>query len=78
MVSDLRLPGEDGYWLLQQLRALESGRDVPVIAFSGNASDDERARSHAAGFAAHLVKPVDPEVLTRTLAATFSRDPGIV
>lgn len=78
VVSDLRLPGEDGYWLLQQLRALESGRDVPVIAFSGNASDDERARSHAAGFAAHLVKPVDPEVLTRTLAATFSRDPGIV
>jgi PAS domain S-box-containing protein len=77
VISDLRLPGEDGYWLLERIRALDAVRDVPVIAFSGNASADERAKSLAAGFAAHLIKPVDPEVLVRTLASTIARAPGV-
>lgn len=78
VLSDLSLPGEDGYWFLQQIRALETGRDVPVIAFSGYGSTTERTRCLDAGFVAHLVKPVDPEALVRAVAAVVSRDLGIV
>ncbi|MGZ5434314.1 MAG: hybrid sensor histidine kinase/response regulator, partial [Thermoanaerobaculia bacterium] len=77
VVSDLGLPGEDGYSFLQQIRTLDTGGDVPVIAFSGYSSATERARCLDAGFACHLVKPVDPEVLVRTIAAMVARDPGI-
>ena len=74
VVSDLGLPGEDGYAFLRRIRALDTGRDVPVIAFSGYSSATERARCLEAGFIAHLTKPVDPDVLARTLAAVVARD----
>ena len=44
VVSDLGLPEEDGYAFLRQIRALDVGRDVPVIAFSGYSSATERTR----------------------------------
>ena len=78
VVSDLGLRGEDGYSFLQQIRALDTGRDVPVIAFTGYGSATERARCLDAGFAALLIKPVDPDVLVRALAAVVSRNPSIV
>jgi CheY-like chemotaxis protein len=74
IVSDLGLPGEDGYGFLRRIRALDIGRDVPVIAFSGHSSTAERDRCLEAGFIAHLVKPVDPEMLVRTLAAVVAHD----
>jgi signal transduction histidine kinase/ActR/RegA family two-component response regulator len=77
VISDLGLPGEDGYWFLHQLRALDLGRDVPVIAFSGYASATECARCVDAGFSAHLIKPVDPNALVQAVAAALSRDPSI-
>jgi CheY-like chemotaxis protein len=77
VVTDLGLPGEDGYVFLERLRALAAGRDVPVIALSGHASPSERTHCIASGFALHLVKPVDPEVLVRSIAAAVAHDPGI-
>ena len=77
VVSDLRLPGDDGYAFLRRVRALETGRDIPVVSFSGNASKDERDRSLGAGFACHLTKPVDPEHLVRALAALVAPAPGL-
>jgi CheY-like chemotaxis protein len=76
VVSDLGLPGEDGYAFLRRIRALDIGRDVPVIAFSGYSSAVERDRCLEAGFIAHLVKPVDPEVLVRMLATVVAHDAG--
>jgi CheY-like chemotaxis protein len=77
VVSDLGLPGDDGYSFLQQIRALDTGRDVPVIAFSGYVSPTERARCIEAGFAAQLIKPVDPDTLVRTLASVLAHDPSV-
>ncbi len=77
VISDLSLPGEDGYWFLQQVRQLDPGRDVPVIALSGYSSMTERGRTLDAGFADHLVKPVDPDVLVRAIAAVIARDPDL-
>lgn len=71
LVSDVGLPGEDGYALLGRIRALPEadGRDVPAIALTGYGGDEDRARATAAGFARHMVKPIDPPELVDVVAA---------
>jgi CheY-like chemotaxis protein/anti-sigma regulatory factor (Ser/Thr protein kinase) len=76
VISDLGLPGDDGYWLLERIRALDSGRDVPVIAFSGYSSATDRSRCLDAGFVTYLIKPVDPNALVRALASALAHDPS--
>ncbi|HEY5948814.1 MAG TPA: ATP-binding protein, partial [Kofleriaceae bacterium] len=53
---DLGLPVMNGYSLAEALRA---AHHIPVVAITGFGQDSDRQRTHAAGFAAHLVKPVD-------------------
>jgi CheY-like chemotaxis protein len=55
----------DGYQLGTALRA---GRDVRLVAVTGYGQERDRARSRAAGFEAHLAKPVDMTLLQRLLA----------
>jgi PAS domain S-box-containing protein len=69
LVSDLGLPGMDGYELLQALRGRGPTRALRAVAVSAYASVDDRARALAVGFAAHVAKPVDPAALVRALAA---------
>ena len=52
----------------QRLRELPGLRDVLLIAITGYGQEEDRACSRAAGFDHHLVKPVDPETLSRLLA----------
>jgi signal transduction histidine kinase/CheY-like chemotaxis protein len=66
VVSDLAMPGADGYALLAMLRA--RGIDAPVIAVTGFATPEDRRRALAAGFRAHIPKPVDVDGLLRTVA----------
>jgi CheY-like chemotaxis protein len=68
VLCDLGLPDTDGFALLARLRAARPGARLPVIALTGRAQPEDRARTAAAGFAAHLVKPVDAEELTGALA----------
>jgi PAS domain S-box-containing protein len=65
VVSDLSMPGQDGYALVARLRQLDaaSGRRRPAIALTAHAGPDERRRALAAGFDAYLVKPVDAKDL---------------
>jgi CheY-like chemotaxis protein len=67
LVSDLAMPGEDGFSLLKKVRALDRGADIPVIAVTGFASEADRVRTLAAGFAAHFSKPVDLDRLVATV-----------
>jgi len=60
IVSDIGLPDGSGYDLLKTIR---SRHPMPAIAMSGFGTDDDIARSRAVGFAEHLVKPVDFELL---------------
>jgi len=62
------LPGIDGFEVARQLRAMGRGTDVRLIAISGYGQPVDRKRAQAAGFDAHLVKPVDTEVLRTVLA----------
>jgi signal transduction histidine kinase/ActR/RegA family two-component response regulator len=70
LVSDIGLPDEDGYALIQQLRQHEArhGGFLPAVALTGYARDEDRARCLASGFQAHVSKPVDPVELTSAIA----------
>jgi len=70
LVSDIGMPGEDGYALIRDIREYERahGGCLPVIALTGYAGDDERIRILAAGFQAHVPKPLDPAELTAAIA----------
>jgi CheY-like chemotaxis protein len=65
VLCDISMPDRDGFWLLREVRALPSGRagDVPFAALTAHASAATREQVLAAGFAAHLPKPADPDML---------------
>jgi signal transduction histidine kinase len=65
IISDISMPGIDGYTLLAELRRMPGLEGVPAIALTGHAMDEDRARALAAGFAVHIAKPVDPDELLR-------------
>ncbi len=66
VVIDLGLPGLDGYQVAQRIRAA-GRRDVVLIAVTGYGQREDRLRSSAAGFDAHLTKPVDPTAIDALL-----------
>jgi CheY-like chemotaxis protein/nitrogen-specific signal transduction histidine kinase len=67
---DIGLPGGmDGYELARRIRSLPMGRDVRLVALTGYGFPEDRQQSKQAGFARHLVKPVEPEALQRELSA---------
>ena len=63
IVSDIGMPDIDGYQLLEQLRLLPGMSDVPAIAISGYASEEDRERALAVGYLALVPKPVDVDNL---------------
>jgi len=69
VISDIGMPGQDGYALLQRLRAAEagSGRRLPAVALTAYATADDVKRAVAAGYDLHVAKPVDALTLARTL-----------
>lgn len=69
VVSDIAMPYEDGYWLIEQLRK-ESAR---VIAVTGHGDTHPPQRTRAAGFLAHLKKPIEPDRLCEAVAQVAGR-----
>src|SRR6185503_18053158 len=63
IISDIGMPDVDGYQLLEQLRLLPGLGDVPAIAVSGYASEEDRERALAVGYMALVPKPIDVDVL---------------
>jgi signal transduction histidine kinase/ActR/RegA family two-component response regulator len=71
LVSDVGLPGEDGYSLVRKIREQESERGgfLPAIALTGFAGVGDRALALEAGFQAHLAKPTEPAALVAAIVA---------
>ena len=69
ILMDMRMPVMDGLEATRLIRALDrsDAQTVPIIALTANAFDEDVQRSMQAGLNAHLSKPVDAEVLFRTL-----------
>lgn len=77
-MSDIGLPGEDGYVLIARVRALsaERGGLVPAIALTAFARAEDRRRALLAGFQTHLPKPVELTELLMMVANLTGRPPA--
>lgn len=75
LISDISMPLEDGYSLIEAVRQLpsEEGGDIPALALTARASEGDRSRLLAAGFQMHLPKPIDPTQLPAILAGLCRR-----
>ncbi len=71
LLCDIAMPGEDGYAFIRKLRALGAARsgDIPALAFTALARDEDRERALAAGYQMHIAKPVDIDQFTEALLA---------
>ena len=69
LMSDIGMPGEDGYALIRKVRALpaERGGRTPAAALTAYARDEDRRRALAAGFQVHIAKPFDPRELVEAV-----------
>ena len=80
MLLDIGLPEMDGYEVARRLRSLSVLKDVRLIAITGYGQANDRARTRAAGFDDHLVKPVGVQALKRSMvgmsAAEMERPVG--
>lgn len=76
LVSDIGMPQEDGYGLIRKVRAVKSrrARQIPALALTAYATDEDRSRALSAGFQMHLSKPIEPESLVSSIAAALGRD----
>jgi CheY-like chemotaxis protein len=75
LVADIAMPDHDGYWLVRQVRSLpkERGGSIPAVAVTGYREAHGAERTLAAGYHAHLTKPIDPWELSRTVATLARR-----
>ena len=75
VLMDIRMPVMDGLTAAAQIRQSPrfDAAEIPIIAMTANAFDDDIAKSLAAGMNAHLAKPIDPDLLMRTLDALIRK-----
>jgi PAS domain S-box-containing protein len=78
LLTDLAMPLQDGFELLDRVRHLPDGRgaNVPAAALTAYARSEDRAKALASGFQIHLTKPVDPEELLAAVALLAGRMAG--
>ncbi|MGQ4648225.1 ATP-binding protein [Lyngbya aestuarii] len=70
LISDIGMPEKDGYFLISQIRSLEAkqGGQIPAIALTAFAREEEHTRALNAGFQIHLAKPIEPTELVAAVA----------
>jgi PAS domain S-box-containing protein len=78
LVSDIGLPGDDGYVLIQKLREREAerGRSIPAIALTAYARAEDRTRALSAGFQMHVAKPLEPADFVAIIASLVGKNGG--
>lgn len=67
LISDVAMPQMDGYSLIEQIRQRPSGEQLPAIALTAYARQEDRDQAIQAGFNDHLAKPVDPLELMKLI-----------
>jgi PAS domain S-box-containing protein len=75
LISDIEMPGEDGYTLIRKVRSLppERGGKIPAAALTAYARAEDRMRALLAGFQLHVPKPVEPAELAAVVASLAGR-----
>jgi CheY-like chemotaxis protein len=72
VLLDIGLPKVNGYQVAERIRAEPEHRRTLIVAISGYGQEEHRLQSQQSGFDYHIVKPIDPPVLTRLLASLWS------
>lgn len=67
LLTDIEMPGMNGYELSKAVRAQEHAQDLLIIALTGNASDDDKAKAAESGINVFITKPYSPEDLLNVL-----------
>jgi signal transduction histidine kinase len=75
LVSDIEMPGEDGYMFIRRVRALDAaqGGKTPAVALTAYGRTEDRVRTLSAGYSMHVPKPVDPLELATIIASLAGR-----
>ena len=76
LILDINMPDEDGYKVLERVRALEAERGVsqiPAVALTALGRSEDRLKAFAAGFRMHVAKPVEPAELAVVIASLVER-----
>ena len=75
ILMDIQMPRMDGYTATRKIRAMENPRkaNIPIVAMTANAFDEDRKKAFAAGMNAHVAKPIDMAVLSQTLDEIFAK-----
>ncbi len=78
LLSDIEMPGRDGYWLIERVRELGAGNggDTPAAALTAYARNEDRTRALLAGFQLHVPKPVEPLELVAVVRNLARRTPA--
>jgi len=78
LVSDIEMPGENGYSLIRRVRALDAaaGGRTPAVALTAYGRTQDRVASLTAGYNMHVPKPVDPGEFTAIIASVAGRPPA--
>src|ERR1700741_468950 len=76
ILSDIAMPGEDGYSFIRRVRSLsrDEGGETPAAALTAYARDEDRARAIAAGYQMHISKPIAASQLVRMVAKLAGRE----
>jgi signal transduction histidine kinase/CHASE1-domain containing sensor protein/CheY-like chemotaxis protein len=76
LVSDIAMPDEDGYGLIERVRSLEKGEtdSIPAVAITAYAKDEDRERALSSGFQIYLAKPIELRELVSVVARAARRD----
>ncbi len=75
ILMDIRLPYEDGYEALRKLRAEQSLREIPVLAVTAYASEEQMERARKAGFDGFIGKPLNPDRFPGQIRKALDRQP---
>jgi len=74
VLLDLRLPGRDGWAVLEEMKADPELHTIPVVVFTASAAISQRERALSMGAADYLIKPVSAASLSKTIARVLDRN----
>ncbi len=75
ILMDIRLPYEDGYGALRKIRLAQHLKNIPIVAVTAEASEEQISKAKAAGFNGFLGKPLDPDVFPDQIHRILSGEP---
>jgi PAS domain S-box-containing protein len=76
ILMDIGMPRMNGYEACAAIRGTEHGKRIHIIAVSGWGQEEDRRKSHAAGFDGHVVKPMEKATMERVIAQAEPHEPG--